>query len=74
MGRITFNKAVNLGVLYNAYLINEPITIPKGEIQAITIYNGKLNGPLAVDIVTSGASTLGSVLAITTAMVASSLY
>ena len=59
MGRITFQKAVNLGVLYNAYLINEPITIPKGEIQAITIYNGKEYGPLAIDIVTSGAKALG---------------
>ena len=70
MGRITFKKAVNLGVLYNAYLINEPITIPKGEIQSITIYNGKLNGPLSIDIVTSGAKALAGALGLTSAMVA----
>ena len=74
MGRVTFRKAVDLGVLYNAYLINEPITIPKGEIQAITIYNGKLYGPLSIDIITSGSTMLGSTVAITTAMVASSLF
>ena len=74
MGRITFQKAVNLGVLYNGYLINEPITIPKGEIQAITIYNGKENGPLSIDIVTSGAKALGGAIAITSAMVAATLY
>lgn len=30
MVRLTFTKATNLGVLYNAYLINEPVTIPAG--------------------------------------------
>ena len=56
LGRVQFNKAVSLGVLYNGYEMGQPITIPKGEVQAITIYNGNAAGPLSIDIVTSGAA------------------
>ena len=63
---------MELGVLYNGYLINEPLTIPKGQIQSITIYNGKLAGPLSLDIVTSGATALAAGMA--SVMVAASLF
>ena len=71
MGRIQFDKAVGLGVLFNDYDVGEPITIPKGEIQEITIYNGKTSQPISIDIVTSGATTLAAGAA---ALVASYLY
>ena len=71
MGRVQFDKAVGLGVLYNDYDVGEPITVPKGEIQEITIYNGQASQPISIDIVTSGASTLAASAAV---LVASYLY
>jgi hypothetical protein len=32
LGRVTFKKATSLGVLYNGYQLNEPITVPQGDI------------------------------------------
>lgn len=79
MVRLTFTKASQLGVLYNAYLINEPVTIPAGENQQITVYNGDLNLPATFTIAISSANTLTAAYATSLVMmsigyVAYSLY
>jgi hypothetical protein len=76
MARLTFTKATQLGVLYNAYLINEPVTIEGGENQQITVYNGDLNLPVTFTISISKASALTAAIAttLTTAFVTNSLF
>ena len=73
MGRVKFTKTVDLGVLFNGYTLGQPITIPKGTNQAITIYNGNLAGPLSIDIIVSGATALAAGVA-ATGVVMSSLF
>ena len=74
MGRIQFSKATELGVLYNGYKYNDTLTVPKGEIQDITVYNGKLNGPVTFNFVTSGAEVLGGALMAASTIVATTLF
>ena len=40
MGRVTLGQSENLGVLWNDYTLGDPITIPVGIVQELTIYNG----------------------------------
>ena len=56
--RLNFQKASQLGVLFNSYIPNQSITIPKGEIQTITVYNADENLALNFEIVTSVAQYL----------------
>ena len=73
MARLSFTKASQIGVLFNAYLINEPVTIEKGENQQITVYNGDLNMPATFTIAISGAQALAVALT-GAAAVTSSLF
>ena len=73
MVRLTFQKATNLGVLYNAYLINEPVTIPQGENQQITVYNGDKVLPVTFTVAISKAAMVSAVMGISAAVVASTL-
>ena len=47
LARVIFDDTQDLGVLFNGYNIGEPITIPEGEIQEITVYNGNIAQPVA---------------------------
>ena len=60
LGRVQLTQADNLGVLWNNYVMTDPITIPKGNIQDITIYNGNPVGNLAFSVVFSNAQYLQS--------------
>ena len=73
MGRVTFEKSASLGVLYNGYKPEQPLTVPKGEIQEIVVYNGNVNQPVSVTVVTSGAQALAATAA-TAALVSLSLF
>ena len=75
MVRVTFKNAENLGVLFNDYIKDEPITVPAGKRQLITVYNGNKFGPLPFGIAYSGANVIASgAIALTSAIVASTLY
>lgn len=72
LGRVIFTSAVNLGVLWNGYVPTDPITIPMGEVQDITVYNGNKIGNIAFTQVFTGGKTLvASTLAVGTIL---SLY
>ena len=43
LGRVRFDNALNLGVLWNGYNSEDPITVPEGK-QDITVYNGNKAG------------------------------
>jgi len=47
VARVLFSDASELGVLFNEYKIGDVITVPEGEIQEITVYNGKKIGTIA---------------------------
>jgi len=47
VARVLFSDASELGVLFNEYQIGDVLTIPEGEIQEITVYNGKEVGTIA---------------------------
>ena len=66
VARVAFRDTVQLGVLYNRYELGNFITIPEGEKQTITIYNGKEKGPIAYFLSFSGSSMLqlGTALAL----------
>ena len=65
LARVIFDDTTNLGVLFNGYVIGQPITIPEGEIQEITVYNGNIAQPVSFVQSFSGAKTLaGSLLAL----------
>ena len=74
MARVRFNKAAQLGVLFTGYKDGEPITIPKGEVQSITVYNGDIRFPLAFEVTVSGAAYLSSMVALGSTFLASTLY
>ena len=63
MARVKFNKAANLGVLFTGYKDGEPITLPKGEVQQITVYNGDTKLSLAFEITVSSAKFMAASLA-----------
>merc|ERR1712166_32717 len=58
LGRVIFTSAVNLGFLWNGYVPTDPITIPMGNVQEITVYNGNKSGNIAFTQVFTGAKTL----------------
>ena len=58
VARVSFQDTVELGVLFNRYSIGETITIPKGQKQTITVYNGKMKGPIAYTLTFSNADSL----------------
>ena len=59
VARVIFDDVTNLGVLFNGYEIGKAITIPQGEKQSITVYNGnQLDIPLAFQLSFSGATNL----------------
>ena len=60
LARVVFDDTQNLGVLFNGYVIGQPITIPEGEIQEITIYNGNIAQPVAFVLSYSGAKQLAA--------------
>ena len=41
VARVLFTDASDLGVLVNGYKIGDVFTVPEGEMQEITVYNGK---------------------------------
>ena len=56
MGRVQLTNTPNLGVLWNNYNSKDPITILKGNVQDITVYNGNPIGNMAFSVVFTGAS------------------
>ena len=60
VARVAFTDVDSLGVLYNGYEIGTQITVPEGEIQEITIFNGQeaSYGTLAFQLSFTGASNL----------------
>ena len=73
MARVRFNKGANLGVLFTGYKDGEPITIPKGEKQSVTVYNGDLRLPVSFEVTISSAVYLSAVAALST-VAASTLF
>tara|TARA_B110000285_G_C14853609_1_gene481116 strand:- start:121 stop:282 length:162 start_codon:yes stop_codon:yes gene_type:complete len=53
--------------------MTDPITIPKGNVQDITIYNGNPVGNLAFSVVFSGASYLQTSAAVAAGLVLATL-
>ena len=74
LGRVKLTEAVNLGVLWNNYNMNDPITIPKGNVQDITVYNGNPLGNLAFSVTLSGASVLQASTIMASSLAIASLY
>ena len=60
VARVAFTDVDSLGVLYNGYEIGTQITVPEGEVQEITIFNGQeaTYGTLAFQLSFSKASSL----------------
>mmetsp|Transcript_15635 Transcript_15635/g.26406 ORF Transcript_15635/g.26406 Transcript_15635/m.26406 type:complete len:84 (-) Transcript_15635:49-300(-) len=56
--RVILDDTTALGVLYPGYNLGEAITVPKGEIRYITIYNGNQYGNLNYKLSFSGAQVL----------------
>ena len=70
VARVLIKEGNELGVLFNQYKMNEWITIPKGNIQEITVYNGKESGPLAFIVLFTSAITLKASMLLGTALLA----
>ena len=71
---ITFiDKDNNLGVMYPGYELGQPIRVDKGDNITLTVYNGKIAGPLRFTMIASSAVRLaiGSVLATAAVLVMS---
>ena len=62
VARVAFTDVDSLGVLYNGYEIGTQITVPEGESQEITIFNGQeaSYGTLAFQLSFSKASSLAA--------------
>ena len=58
VARVTFNGSNNLGVLYPGYVMKTAITINKGDIKYITVYNGMQKGSVQFSVTFSGAAQL----------------
>ena len=56
---MTFIDSTNsLGVLYPGYSLGQPIKVEAGNVQTITVYNGKAAGPLQFMMKMSNAYAL----------------
>ena len=63
---VTFiDTSESLGVMYPGYVLGQPIRVSKGNKMSITVYNGKIAGPLRFTMIASSAVRLaiGSALA-----------
>ena len=58
VARIVFSEAAGLGILFNGYRLDDVITIPEGEVQSITVFNGNKAKPTAFEFSYSGAIKL----------------
>ena len=59
VGRVTINASKDLGVLVPGYVSGQPITVPRGSVKYITLYNGyAYGGPISFTLTFSGATTL----------------
>lgn len=59
VGRVTISADNSLGVLYPGYTSGQPITVERGSIRYITIYNGnRYGGPISFTLTFSGATNL----------------
>ena len=58
LARVTFSGTNDLGVLYPSYVMGQPITVEKGKVQYITVYNGKQSGSVQFAVTFSGAASL----------------
>ena len=63
VARVTFSGTNSLGVLYPGYVMGEPITIKRGDIKYITVYNGSQKGSVQFTVTFAGAATLATSLA-----------
>ena len=53
--RIAFSGSSELGVLYPGYVMGQPITVEKGMVKYITVFNGKQSGSVQFSVIFSGA-------------------
>ena len=59
VGRVTISAESTLGVLYPGYAAGQPITVERGSIKYITIFNGNpYGGPVAFTLTFSSATNL----------------
>ena len=58
VARVAFSGTRDLGVLYPSYVMETPITIEKGQIRYITVYNGKAVGTVSFAVLFSSAASL----------------
>uniref|UniRef100_A0A7S3IDL5 Uncharacterized protein n=1 Tax=Strombidium inclinatum TaxID=197538 RepID=A0A7S3IDL5_9SPIT len=70
VGRVTFDSASKLGVMVPNYVSGTPISIDKGDIRYVTIFNGNENGYMSFYLVFSSAARLGGVAAVALALLA----
>ena len=56
--RVVFDDSDKLGVLYPGYKMGQPITVEKGKIKYVQIYNGNDAGPTQFKISFSSAQRL----------------
>ena len=45
----------NLGILIPNYILGQPITVPKGEVRTITLYNGAPSGNIYYNVIYSNS-------------------
>ena len=74
VARVLFSDSDELGVLINEYKVGDVITIPEGEKQEITVYNGKDESSLAFELGFSGALGLQFKIALASAIGSYLLY
>lgn len=59
VGRVTISAESTLGVLYPGYAAGQPITVERGSIKYITIFNGSpYRGPVSFTLTFSSATNL----------------
>ena len=59
VGRVTIEGGKELGVLYPGYTTGQPITVERGSVKYITIYNGNpYGGPISFSLTFSCATNL----------------
>ena len=63
VARVTFGGSRSLGVLYPGYVMNQPITVNKGDLRYITVYNGMSKGSVQFAVTFAGAASLATGLA-----------
>ena len=56
VARVMIDSGTNIGVLFNEYALKTWMTIPEGNIQEITLYNGRETGNESFIVIFTGAT------------------